>query len=711
MKIEHLRLHNFLSYRGVTEIDLRNVSICAIIGQNGAGKSSILDAITYALFGQTRATSEEELSFGYNSEHKRWLVPLFGVGLHVQIGEWTYQIERLRHQKKGGELVVSQWRKENGNTIEGIHVQGLREGQEFLNKILGMDYEAFISSVVMRQDDYEAFMKMAPGAAKEVLMKIIGIGQFEDKRDAAAEKAKEIAVKISGLETVIQLNTEKLADSKNPDEQLKVLKDMGQRLKKQASDKETEMKKAEANLIEVRNNLSKVQETLDQLMALKKELAPMGPTITRKENELDRLIGASNLTLEEILQTSADDWELVRGGIEERIREFEDEIAELRDKTVQCDTLLSSYRASIMDLKSNPQKCLLGKGECDGILKEQCTEKIEGITKTGLKVKEDREKAAKEQERLTILLKEQKTILEATKAARQVAADMPMLKTWKESRDRAEAKKDQLETFLQENRDSTEDDARALEFEIKGYEKGIKDLQAQAMEIQKEIGSIEQTKTALNKLTQETEQMKKMLPEQKERLFIYETLKKALSKDGIPALMIETVVPQLEAHANELLDKLSNGQISVEFRLQKKLKSGGFSDSFEIYVTDEQGTRSVSMYSGGEKYRIILAIHSAFSRYLIHRSGTPLKFLCIDEPTGLDDQGIERFVETLGGLREGYEQIFVITHLKSLVEYFPQTLMVEKTTAGSVIRREGLLDAATGPKNNGGKKTNTSYDL
>jgi exonuclease SbcC len=707
MKIEQIRMNNFLSYRGVTEIDLRDVSICAIIGQNGAGKSSILEAITYALFGRTRANSEDELSFGYNSEFKRWLVPLFGVGLHVQIGEWTYQIERLRHQKKGGELVVMQRKTENGNTIEGTHVQGLREGQEFLNKILGMDYESFVSSVIMKQDGYEAFMKMAPGEAKEVLMKIIGIGQFEDKRDAAAEKAREIGVRISGLETVIDMNMRKLADTRDPDQQLQALKDTAQRLKKQAFDKETDMKAAELNLKEVRDNLKKFQETLDEIMSLKKELALIGPTITRKENEIDRLIGISNITLEEILQTSTDDWELVQKGIAEKIEDLEEKISELRDQTVQCDTLLSTYRSSIVDLKSNPQKCLLGKEECDGILKQQCAEKIEAITKTGLKVKEDREKAAAEQESLMILLKEQKQILEATKAARQVATDMPMLKTGKESMDRAEAKKNQLETYLQENRDSTEDDARALEFEVKGYEKGIRDLQAQAMEIQKQIGSVEQAKADIKKLAQETEKMKKMLPDQKEQLFIYETLKKALSKDGIPALMIETVVPQLETHANELLDKLSNGQISVEFRLQKKLKSGGFSDSFEIYVTDEQGTRSVSMYSGGEKYRIILAIHSAFSRYLIHRSGTPLKFLCIDEPTGLDDQGIERFVETLGGLRDGYEQIFVITHLKSLVEYFPQTLMVEKTTMGSVVRSQGLQAL----QNKGGKNPPTFYDL
>lgn len=708
MKIENLRLNNFLSYRGENNIYLGDASICAVIGSNGAGKSSLLEAITYALFGKTRATTEDELGYGYNSEYKRWLVDSFGVTLTVHIGEWSYIIDRNRFQKKGGYLKITQYAADGS---KGLHVEGVKDAQEVIDKILGMDYESFIASVIMGQNDYEDFMNMAPGAAKEVLMKIIGIGQFEDKREAASEKAREIEVKISGLETVIQLNTEKLADTKCPDQQLEVLKDILQRVNKQAFDKETDMKAAEINLKKVQDNLKKFQETMDQIMVLKKELAPLGSMIIKKENELDRFIGASGMKLEEILGTAPEAWGPDIEFTEQNIKKKETAIADLRDQIVQAETLLRVFRNDIKEQSSNPQKCLLGKEECETTLKKQCAEIIEAITKKGLALKEEMDKEVKEKETLTVELDQEKGILAATKAAQQVAADMPMLKTWKESRDRAEANKIQLESYLMENRDSTQDDAKALEYEVKGYQKGIKDLQAQAMEIQKEIGGVEQNKAALQKLKEETETMKKTLPAQKEQLFIYETLKKALSKDGIPALMIETVTPQLEAHTNELLDKLSNGQISVEFRLQKKLKSGGFSDSFEIYVTDEQGTRSVAMYSGGEKYRIILAIHSAFSRYLVHRSGTPLKFLCIDEPVFLDDQGIERFVETLGGLRQGYEQIFVITHLKSLVEYFPQTLMVEKTTTGSTVKNFGIQPPDLGDKNKGGKKPRTSYDL
>jgi exonuclease SbcC len=687
MKILHLKLNNFLSYRGETDIRLEDVSICAIIGQNGAGKSTLLEAVTYALFGQTRASSEEELGYGYNSEYKRWLVNEFGVELFVKIGDMVYAIERKRYQKKSGTLVVS-LAEPSGKVTQ---VSGVREGQEYINKMLGMDYQSFVSSVIMRQDDYEAFMKMAPGAAKEVLMKIIGIGQFEDKREIASEKAREISLKIAGLETAISLNEKELRENQISEADVKALEKRAETVNKEVEKKQADLQQAEINLKKVKENLDRYHESIQQIDALEKEMSKMGPMILRKENELDRLIGESGMKSEQIFAKTTDQWRNTEMPfIENALLVEGKEMADRRDKIVEGETMLKNYRAQINDLRSRPQKCLLGKEECDGILKQQCTDKVDEVTKLGLALKTDLEQITIEQDQIAVRIDDLRAILIKTRAAAQVSADMPMLNTWKESRDRAAANKAQLESYLQDHRDVTLDDATSMEFEIKGYKNGIKVLQDEAADIQRELGSIDARKAARKRLHDENEKMRKMIPEQAESLFIYETLKKALSKDGIPALMIETVVPQLEGHANELLDRLTNGQIRVEFRLQKKLKSGGFADSFEIYVTDEQGTRSVAMYSGGEKYRIILAIHSAFSRYLIHRSGTPLKFLCIDEPTGLDDQGLERFVETLGGLRGGYEQIFVITHLKSLMEYFPQTLMVEKTPTGSVVRAQGI---------------------
>ncbi len=56
-----LVLHNFLPYRGEVSLDLRAVRVACITGDNGAGKSSLLDAITWSLWGKARGAAERDL--------------------------------------------------------------------------------------------------------------------------------------------------------------------------------------------------------------------------------------------------------------------------------------------------------------------------------------------------------------------------------------------------------------------------------------------------------------------------------------------------------------------------------------------------------------------------------------------------------------------------------------------------------------------------
>ncbi|MDV7391756.1 AAA family ATPase, partial [Arthrospira platensis SPKY1] len=56
-----LEITNFLSYRATAVLDFDGVHLACIAGPNGAGKSGILDAITWALFGQSRSRSDDDL--------------------------------------------------------------------------------------------------------------------------------------------------------------------------------------------------------------------------------------------------------------------------------------------------------------------------------------------------------------------------------------------------------------------------------------------------------------------------------------------------------------------------------------------------------------------------------------------------------------------------------------------------------------------------
>jgi exonuclease SbcC len=82
----------------------------------------------------------------------------------------------------------------------------------------------------------------------------------------------------------------------------------------------------------------------------------------------------------------------------------------------------------------------------------------------------------------------------------------------------------------------------------------------------------------------------------------WQQLVKAFGKDGIPALIIENAVPELERIANDILSQMSGGKNFLRFETQKELKSlSGMAETLDIIVGDWAGERIYETYSGGER--------------------------------------------------------------------------------------------------------------
>jgi exonuclease SbcC len=98
------------------------------------------------------------------------------------------------------------------------------------------------------------------------------------------------------------------------------------------------------------------------------------------------------------------------------------------------------------------------------------------------------------------------------------------------------------------------------------------------------------------------------------------------------------------------------------------------------------GTRSYEMYSGGEAFRIDLALRIAISRLLVRRAGASMPILIIDEGFGTQDSaGIEKLVEAINSIQDDFEKVFVITHLDEIKDRFPVLINITKTSEGSMI--------------------------
>ena len=172
-----------------------------------------------------------------------------------------------------------------------------------------------------------------------------------------------------------------------------------------------------------------------------------------------------------------------------------------------------------------------------------------------------------------------------------------------------------------------------------------------------------------------------------QRQSMLDELRQAFGKNGVPAMLIESVLPELEASANQLLGRMTNGRMNVRFETQRLTQKGDTSETLEIRISDDIGERAYEMFSGGEAFRINFAIRIALSKLLAHRANAKLQTLFIDEGFGTQDtQGRERLVEAITSIEDDFERIVIITHIDELKDVFPARIEVTKTSKGSMAR-------------------------
>jgi exonuclease SbcC len=169
---------------------------------------------------------------------------------------------------------------------------------------------------------------------------------------------------------------------------------------------------------------------------------------------------------------------------------------------------------------------------------------------------------------------------------------------------------------------------------------------------------------------------------------IYEQLEVAFSRSGIQAMLIEAAMPELEAEANRLLGQMTDNTMYLKLETQRSTLRGEIVETLEINVIDESTiVRGYATFSGGEAFRINLALRIALSRLLAHRSGAPLPTLFIDEGFGTQDAyGRERILDVIQSISHDFKCILVITHMEEIKEAFPVQIEVYRDANTSTFR-------------------------
>jgi exonuclease SbcC len=211
-------------------------------------------------------------------------------------------------------------------------------------------------------------------------------------------------------------------------------------------------------------------------------------------------------------------------------------------------------------------------------------------------------------------------------------------------------------------------------------QKAFETVEAERHRLEQQIGEHQARLEQLEKLQTERVQQLQELQSLKHRARIYDHLRQAFGKHGIPSLIIEQTLPELEARANEWLDRLTEGRMHVELRTQRDKKTGGIKETLDIIITDEQSVpRPYETFSGGEAFRIDFALRLALAQLLAERSGVRIRTLVIDEGFGTQDaQGLQHLIEVIQTVQSDFDKILVVTHLNELKQVFPVRIEVEK---------------------------------
>ena len=260
---------------------------------------------------------------------------------------------------------------------------------------------------------------------------------------------------------------------------------------------------------------------------------------------------------------------------------------------------------------------------------------------------------------------------------------------WVEKRTR---RKKQLETLRDEVAEKTNrlesltealDTKAELEEELEDVQSAVSTAEAELNELQQRFGMLNERLDQAQRDQEALAAAKEDRDEAKHNRQLYKHLRTAFGKHGIPSLIIEETLPEIEERANRILDRLTDGRMHVRLETLKEKKSGGTKETLEIIITDEQGVpRPYETFSGGESFRVNFALRVALAQLLAERSGVRVRTLVIDEGFGTqDEEGIERLVEAIQSIRQDFAKVLVITHLERLKQAFPVRIEVEKDPA------------------------------
>lgn len=634
MNFKKVRIQNFFSFGPeLQELDLSDSGMYLITGKNlitessnGSGKSSIFDAICYALFGQV--TKKVNIPQIVNEQTGQDCM----VELEFEVDGKTYVIERWKKQKKHYDKLLLY----EGEQIDDNLMSSSNKGdtQSQINEIIKFNYKSFVNAVMMTQEQVSGFLQADSAKKKEIIENILQLNILTKYHWIAQQKRKilkrlheQTKLREDNAETLIESTKTSMQEyvescnlkKKNAKKEVEELKEKLEKIGQTNIEAEREkIKKADRLAKEREDLMVKYQHEADKTKSLLKDRENTEST-QFEYNELLKNASKTIKRLNEEIETE-----------NEEFKRLSKELQHTHDNPEQCPVCKNTINGDEIKKWISNQQDLVNRVE------ENISSKEKQLNETNTNIENWQ---AKYDELQTSIDETNEQIEEQKKVAKKLKKKYENIEI--------------PETMDEEELDKLDEKRRDIEQQIRDKEnvefvdkKYLDSLLKQAKDYTKEK----------KKFSQELKKLRN-------QFIIMKWWEDSLSskKNSMKSWCINNVIGYFNNKIKYYIDRFFEGSVSLQLD----------NDLNEV-ISVNGNERTYDMFSGGEKRRLNLAILFALNDLVKANVSSNMNIMFLDEVLSnyLDDKGISSVLEVLQDMSDNTKSsIYIIDHKDNFKDY------------------------------------------
>ncbi len=628
----------------------------ALVGIVGSGKSSVMQAISFALFGNLPAVQSRRMGLQDMIMKRPQPKKEARVELAFRANGKDYIVSRSIKAGKG----TSEAEIREGGKLLDVNARNVTR---IVEQVLQMDYELFSRAVYSEQNELDYFLRIQKGKRTEHIDRMLKVDRFEKAREGAvAIRNRLLAGKEEKGRIVDDLEKEGL-EERSVEEKRKI------------ADIKAGLEKLKQESREVVKERARLQGTLEGQEGMQKELHDLIAILEGVKASLDEMEN----TLSEKRERARDPDEVrkemsrIDSNIQVLKRQLEDKRKEAEGGREQVASLNAKIKVSVdsqAKLDGLGARCPVCDNQIDGEKKQELVEKRKeeeaGLREKVSSVAKNLEKIRQEGEELEKRLREKELERERLKSSLNDAEELRLLskrrEEYRKRKESLEKKRGTLEKAFSEER-----------------------LKEAREKVQRK--RVEETElfTRMDSLKEKIGEKEEILYSLEERLKRLKAYREEMRSDEEVARGLEGFVQALRSTQEQLRSEFVSTVNSIMERVWDEIYPYGDYESVRLAVDNDYVLQLKSsdgwvpvegVASGGERSMACLALRIAFSHAFIPN----LRWLILDEPThNLDSASIEQLSRTLKERMSAFaEQVFLITHEEKICDSLDNFYRLER---------------------------------